>query len=58
MNSRERCLAAVRGAPVDRMPVFPLLMSFAASRHGVTYRQYASSGHALAEAQLNVRETF
>ena len=58
MNSRERCLAAVCGAPVDRVPVFPLLMSFAASRHGVTYRQYASSGHALAEAQLKVRETF
>ncbi len=58
MNSRERCLAALNGEPVDRVPVFPLLMAFAASRLGVTYRQYATSGHTLAEAQIKVRERF
>jgi hypothetical protein len=38
MNGLERSLAAVRGQPVDRTPVFPLLMFFAQRRHGVTYR--------------------
>lgn len=58
MNSKERCFAAMRGEPVDRVPVFPLLMFLAADRLGISYRQYATNGHALAEAQLNVRELF
>ncbi len=58
MNSRERCLAAIDGRPVDRVPVFPLLMSFAAGCVGATYREFASSGHTLAEAQLKARELF
>ena len=44
MNSRERCFAALRGVPADRVPVFPLLMSFAANRLGVC------NGHAPAAA--------
>jgi MtaA/CmuA family methyltransferase len=40
------------GKPVDRVPVFPLLMFFAADRAGLTYREFASDGHALADAQL------
>ncbi len=58
MNSKERCLAVIAGQPVDRVPVFPLLMSFAAGCLGIAYRQFASSGHALAEAQLKARELF
>ena len=58
MNGKERCLAVIEGRPVDRVPVFPLLMSFAASCLGITYREFASSGHALAEAQLRTRELF
>jgi MtaA/CmuA family methyltransferase len=58
MNSKERCLAALRGDPVDRTPVFPLLMFLAADRAGIGYRTYATSGHALAEAQLNVLERY
>ncbi len=58
MNSRERCLAAIEGRPVDRVPVFPLLMFLPAHRIGISYRQYATDGHALAEAQLKARETF
>ena len=58
MNSKERCLAAIAGQPVDRVPVFPLLMSFSAGCLGITYREFASSGHALAEAQLKARELF
>ena len=58
MNGRERCLAAIRGEPVDRVPVFPLLMFFSADRAGITYREYATSGPATAASQLLVRERF
>ncbi len=58
MNSLERCLAAIHGQPADRAPVFPLLMFFAQQRAGISYRQYATSGHALAEAQLRMRQRF
>lgn len=58
MNSKERCFAALRGEPVDRTPVFPLLMFLAANRLGVPYRRYATDGQVLAEAQLQIREQF
>ena len=58
MNSKERCLAALRGDLVDRVPVFPLLMFFSADRAGISYRTFATSGHALAEAQLRVFERY
>jgi MtaA/CmuA family methyltransferase len=58
MNSLQRCIAAIEGRPVDRTPVFPLLMFLAADRLGVSYRQYATSGAVLAEAQLLARERF
>jgi MtaA/CmuA family methyltransferase len=58
MTSLERCLAAIQGAEPDRVPVFPLLMFFAQQRAGITYREYATNGGALAEAQLRVRERF
>ena len=58
MTSKERCLAAIGGRAVDRAPVFPLLMFFAASRAGITYRQFATDGAALADAQLNIRSRF
>lgn len=58
MNSKERFLAVINGREADKVPVFPLLMSFAARRYGATYRQFASNGHILAESQLKVRENF
>ena len=58
MNSRERCIAAIKGEPVDEVPVFPLLMFFAQSRFGITYREFATNGNAMAEAQINIREKF
>lgn len=58
MNSKERCQSALRGAPVDRAPVFPLLMFFAADRAGITYRQFATDSHALVEAQVRIRERY
>lgn len=58
MNSKQRCLATLAGEPADRVPVFPLLMFFAADRAGLSYREYATDGRALAQAQLLARERF
>ena len=58
MNSKQRCLAAILGDPVDRTPVFPLIMFLAADRLGKPYRLYATDGSVLADAQLNVRQIF
>ena len=48
----------MQGKAVERIPVFPLLMSFAAERHGLSYRTFASEGSALAAAQLRAMERF
>jgi MtaA/CmuA family methyltransferase len=58
MTGRERCLAAIRGEAVDRVPVFPLLMFFAQKRLGVTYREFATDGEVTAEAQLAMAARF
>lgn len=58
MNSLERCKAAMGGGKPDRTPVFPLLMFFAQKRAGITYRQFATDGEALAAAQLGIRARF
>jgi MtaA/CmuA family methyltransferase len=43
---------------VDRTPVFPLLMFFTQQRAGITYREYATNGRALADAQLKILDRF
>ena len=58
MTHRQRFMAALDGTPLDRAPVFPLLMFLAADRAGLTYREYATDGRTLAEAQLLVQERF
>jgi len=58
MNSRQRCLAAIRGNCVDRTPVFPLLMFFSQKRSAITYREFVTNGLALAHAQINIRKKF
>ena len=58
MTHRERFLAAVHGQPVDRTPVFPLLMFFAAGRAGLSYREFATDGSALAQAQLALQAQY
>ena len=58
MTNRERFMAALNGEPVDRVPLFPLLMFLTIDRAGITYREYATNGQALAEAQLLVQERF
>jgi MtaA/CmuA family methyltransferase len=58
MTHRERFMAALKGEPTDRVPVFPILMFLAVDRAGITYREFATNGRALAEAQLLVQERF
>lgn len=58
MNNRENFLNVINDGPVDHVPVFPLLMGFAAQRASMSYKQFASDGGALADAQLNVQKTF
>ena len=58
MTGKERFFNCINNKPVNRPPVFPLLMSFAAKRYGVRYLDFASDGHVLAESQLNIAENF
>ena len=58
LSGKVRCLAAIHGQPVDRVPVFPLLMFLPAERLGISYRTYATNGAALAEAQVLVYRRF
>lgn len=58
MNSRERVLAHLDGKPVDRLPLMPITMQFAADLIGAKYRDYATDYRVLAEGQLRVAEQF
>lgn len=58
MNSKERCFAVLKGEEADRIPVFPLMMFFAADRIGAPYRRYVQEAGVLAEAQLNLHENY
>lgn len=58
MNSRERILAHLKGQPVDRLPLMPITMQFAADQIGVPYRQYATDYRTLVEAQLHTAGKF
>lgn len=58
MTGKQRCLAVVNGKKPDRVPVFPLLMFLPADRLGVTYREFATDGNVMAEAQVLMTEMF
>ncbi len=58
MNHYQRFFAALHGQPVDRVPLFPLLMYLPADRAGISYREYATNGSQMAEAQLLVQERY
>jgi MtaA/CmuA family methyltransferase len=58
MTGKERMMAVLLGEKPDRIPVFPLLMHFSADRYNSTYREFATNGHVMAEAQLKVFERF
>jgi MtaA/CmuA family methyltransferase len=58
MNSRERVLNHLAGQPVDRLPLMPITMMFAADLAGVRYHDYCTNHRVLAECQLRAAEQF
>ncbi|MGD0896314.1 MAG: uroporphyrinogen decarboxylase family protein [Thermoguttaceae bacterium] len=58
MNGRGRILAMLAGRPVDRLPLMPITMMFAADRIAVPYGRYAADYRVLAEAQMRTAEQF
>lgn len=58
MNGRERVFAMIDGRPVDRIPLMPITMMFAADQIGAKYLQYVTDYRVLAEAQLRTAERF
>ena len=58
MTGFERVTALLAGAVVDRLPLMPITMMFAADVCGVKYREYATRHEVLVEAQLRTAEMF
>jgi len=58
MTGRERVLARMDHRPVDRLPLMPITMMFAADQIGVPYGRYVTDYTILAEAQLRTAERF
>ncbi|MEI6083539.1 MAG: uroporphyrinogen decarboxylase family protein [Verrucomicrobiota bacterium] len=58
MNGRERILNLLAGKPVDRLPVMPITMMFAAELIGARYRDYATDYRVLTAGQIRVVEEF
>jgi MtaA/CmuA family methyltransferase len=58
MNSRERVFALLEGQSVDRLPLMPITMMFAARYSGAKYGRYALDHRVLVEAQIRTAERF
>ncbi len=58
MNGRERILSLLAGQPIDRTPLMPITMMFAADHIGQPYGRYASDHRVLVDAQLRVAEAY
>lgn len=58
MNGRNRLLTHLDGRPVDRLPLMPITMMYAADLAGVRYGDYARDHRVLAQAQLAVAQRF
>jgi MtaA/CmuA family methyltransferase len=58
MTSRERVLAHLEGRPVDRLPLMPITMMFAAAQTGARYRDYCTDYRVLVEGQIRTAEAF
>jgi MtaA/CmuA family methyltransferase len=56
MTGLERTRAAIRGAPVDRIPTFPILIAPACQLVGVRQKQYNLDAMVMAETLLKARE--
>jgi len=58
MNGRERVFALMEGRPVDRVPLMPITMMFAADHVGVKYGEYASDYRVLVESQIRTADDY
>ena len=58
MNGRERVLALIDGRPVDRIPLMPITMMFAADQIGVKYGQYVTDYRVMVEGQMRTADRF
>ena len=58
MNSRERVLNHLDGRKVDRLPLMPITMMFAADLAGARYSDYCTDYRVLADAQIRTAEQF
>lgn len=58
MNGRERILAHLAGRPVDRLPLMPITMMFAARQAGARYLDYCTDYRVLAAGQIRTAEAF
>jgi len=58
VNGRERILAMLEGRPVDRLPLMPITMMFAADQLDVQYGKYAADYRLLVEGQIRTAEKF
>ena len=56
MNSKERIYALLNGQAIDRIPVTPILMAFAARFIGKTYREYYLNYQVLVDSYLAVKK--
>lgn len=58
MNGRERVLALIEKRPIDRIPLMPITMMFAADQIGAKYGEYVTDYRVMAEGQLKTTERF
>jgi len=58
MNGRERVLGLIERRRIDRVPLMPITMMFAADQIGVKYLQYVRDHRVLVEAQLRTAARF
>ncbi len=58
MDSRQRFFALLEGRPIDRAPLMPITMMFAADQIKANYFQYATDYRVLVEAQIRTAERF
>ena len=58
MNSRDRFFALLEGRSIDRIPLMPITMMFAADQIGAKYMQYATDYRVLVEGQICTAERF
>lgn len=58
MTGRQCILNHLEGQPVDRLPVMPITMMFAADQIGAQYRDYCTDYRVLVKGQIHVAEKF